>query len=118
MDQVTFTQVFAALFTPAQQVALAIITLAVVALTEVFKRVYFGFWPTRRKGKRVAILWLAAFSFGVVCGVGGYAIGEPPQPLWFWVFSGAASGWVAVCLFKLFVGVLWPRIKPFESTRK
>ncbi len=105
------SKVFTALFTPGQQTALAIITLGVMSLVQVFKNVYFGFYPTPRRGKKKAILWLAAFIFGVLGGVAGYFLGRPPQPLWFWMFTGAASGCAAIGVFKLIVDVIWPRIR-------
>lgn len=105
------TGLLAALFTPSQQIALAIITLTVIALMQVFKNIYFGLYPRHTRGRRKAILWSAAFSLGVGCGVVGYYVGEPPQPLWFWMFAGAASGCAAITVFKLFVDVLGPIFK-------
>lgn len=103
----SLTDIFKQLFTPEQQTALLIITLGVMALTQVFKNVYFGFYPKHTKNVRKAVLWLAAFCFGVVGGVAGYYVGQPPQPLWFWMFTGAASGCVAVGAFKLFIEIDW-----------
>ncbi len=104
-------KLFTDLFTPNQQTALVIITLGVMSLVQVFKNVYFGFYPTRRRGVKRAILWLAAFIFGVLGGVAGYFVGRPPQPLWFWMFTGAASGCAAIGVFKLLIDVIWLRIK-------
>lgn len=102
--------VFDALFTKQQQIALAITTIGVMSLTQVFKNVYFGFRPERRKAKKRAILWLAAFTFGILGGVAGYFVGIPPQPLWFWIFAGVASGALAISLFKIFIGTEWRKI--------
>ena len=109
MDELT--ELLAALFTPSQQLALAIITLAVISLMQVFKNVYFGLYPTHGKNKRKAILWLVAFALGVGGGVAGYFVGEPPQPLWFWMFVGAASGCTAIVAFKLLVDIVGPLLK-------
>ena len=107
-------KLFTELFTPEQQTALAIITLGVMALVQVFKNVYFGFFPTSRRNKKKAIIWLAAFIFGILGGVAGYFLGRPPQPLWFWMFAGAASGCAAIGVFKLLIDVIWVRIKRSE----
>ena len=98
---------FKQLFTSEQQTALVVITLGVMAVVQVFKNVYFGFFPERRKSRKRAILWLAAFTFGVLGGVAGYLVGQPSQPLWFWMFAGAASGCAAVGAFKLFIEIDW-----------
>lgn len=108
MDELT--RLFAALFTPSQQIALAIITMAVIALVQVFKNIYCGLYPKHGRNKRKAILWLVAFILGVLGGIAGYFVGEPPQPLWFWMFVGAASGCAAIFAFKLFVDIL-PALK-------
>jgi len=104
-------KLFTDLFTPAQQTALFVITLGVMGLVQVFKNVYFGFHPVTNRNKKKAILWLVAFTFGVLGGVAGYFVGKPPQPLWFWMFTGAISGCAALGVFKFVVDVLWPRIK-------
>lgn len=103
-------KLFTDLFTPNQQTALVIITLGVMSLVQVFKNVYFGFYPTQGRNKKKAILWLAAFVFGVLGGVAGYFVGRPPQPLWFWMFTGAASGCAAIMLFKIFVEIEWRKM--------
>lgn len=105
------TKLLAALFTPSQQISLAVITLSVIALMQVFKNVYFGLYPRHTRSRRKAILWLVAFAMGVACGAVGYFIGEPPQPLWFWMFVGAASGCVAITTFKLLADIVGPALK-------
>ena len=105
-----YLKILDALFTHGQQIALAIITVSVMSLVQVFKNVYFGFYPVNSKVKKRAILWLAAFVFGAVGGVVGYFVGEP-QPLWFWIFSGVASGGTAIGIFKLITAKVWTRIK-------
>ena len=105
------------LFTPQQQTALVIITAGVMSLTQVFKNVYFGFFPVTSRAKKKAILWLAAFTFGVSGGVAGYLVGTPAQPLWFWIFTGVASGGTAIGLFRLFIGIMWPRIRSIASKK-
>jgi hypothetical protein len=99
-----------ALFTKQQQIALTIITIGVMCMTQVFKNVYFGFFPERRKARKRAILWLAAFVFGASGGVAGHFVGVPPQPLWFWMFTGIASGAIAVLSFKIFIGTEWRKL--------
>ena len=101
------TGLFEQLFTPTQQIALTIITVSVMCLVQVFKNVYFGFYPMHSKNRRKAVLWLSAFIFGVLGGAAGYLVGQPPQPLWFWLFVGAASGCIAVCAFKIFIEIDW-----------
>jgi len=95
------------LFTPEQQFALLIITVGVMSLVQVFKNVYFGFFPKHSKIKKRAILWLAAFVFGAFGGVAGYYVGRPPQPLWFWLFVGVASGGGAIGVFKIVIEIEW-----------
>lgn len=94
------------LFTTSQQAALAIMTLAVMGLVQVFKNIWFGFFPERKARYKRAILWTAAFTIGVGAGIAGYYIGEPPQPLWFWMFSGASSGAGAIGVFKVIFELL------------
>lgn len=99
------------LFTPAQQTALGIITIAVIAATQVFKHVWFAFFPERRKSLKAAKIWLFSFCSGFLFGVAGYWIGKPPQELWFWLFCGVSSGAIAIGIYKLLIEIIWPRIK-------
>lgn len=98
------------LFTKQQQTALITITVGVISLTQVFKHVYFGFFPERRQGRKAAIIWLAAFIFGLSGGIIGYYVGIPKQPLWFWIFTGISSGALSIGVFKLIIGIIWPRL--------
>jgi len=98
------------LFTQEQWVALAIITLTVMSLVQVFKNVWFGFFPERKSRHKRAMLWLAAFTIGIGCGIAGYYVGKPLQPLWFWLFCGASTGPGAIGVFKVFF-VLVPYLK-------
>jgi len=98
------------LFTPAQRLALVVITASVMSLTQVFKKVYFGFWPERRKTRKSAIIWLFSFIAGSLCGLAGYYIGAPQQPMWFWLFCGVSSGGIAIGMFKLIIEIIWPRL--------
>lgn len=95
------------IFTRDQQTALLIITFGVMSLVQVFKNVYFGFYPVHSKIRKRAILWLAAFTFGAAGGVAGYYVGRPPQPLWFWMFVGIASGGAAIGIFKIVIEIDW-----------
>jgi len=95
------------LFTPAQKTALVVITIGVMSLTQAFKHIYFGFWPERIKTRKTAIIWLAAFIFGLSGGLIGYYFGLPKQPLWFWIFTGIVSGAAAIGFFKLFIEIVW-----------
>lgn len=106
-----YIEILDKLFTQQQQIALAIITIGVMSVTQAFKNIYFGFFPQHSKNRRKAILWSAAFSFGLTGGMIGYFTGMPQQPLWFWIFCGVSCGGIAIGLFKLFVEVLWQRIK-------
>ena len=99
-----------AVFTKEQQIALAIIMVGVMIVTQAFKKIYFGFNPVRNTPKKEAIIWLAAVSFGAIGGILGYLVAIPPQPLWFWVFAGIASGGAAIGLFKVLIDAIWPRI--------
>lgn len=99
------------LFTPQQQTALVVITFGVMSLTQAFKNIYFGFYPTKNKAKRKAILWLAAFSFGASGGYIGFLTGAPAQPLWFWIFCGVSAGGFAIGLFQLIHDVIMPRLR-------
>jgi len=98
------------LFTPQQRLAIFAIVVSVMTLTQVFKHVYFGFWPERRKGKKAAIIWLFAFVAGILIGLFGYWAGEIKQPLWFWLFCGISSGGIAIGAYKLLIGVIWARL--------
>lgn len=98
-------------FTASQQTSLVIITIAVLSLSQAFKNIYFGFFPAQNKKRKKAIVWLAAFSFGLICGYVGYISAEPQQPLWFWAFSGVSSSGVAIGLFHIIKKVIMPRLK-------
>lgn len=111
MDFTPYIEYLSHIFSPAQQTALFIITVGVISLTQVFKNIYFGFWPTTRKARVKAILWLAAFSFGAIGGFIGYLIGKPPQPLWFWVFSGTSCGAISILVYKVMVELIWDKLK-------
>ena len=99
-----------AVFTKEQQISLAVIMVGVVIVTQAFKKIYFGFNPLRNSHKKEAIIWSAAVSFGAMGGVLGYFVAIPPQPLWFWMFTGIASGGAAIGLFKVLIDIIWPRI--------
>ena len=103
-----FRELFAELFTKDQQTALIIITVGVTVATQAFKKIYFGLRPVNNAVKKEAIIWLAAVSFGAAGGVAGYFVAIPPQPIWFWLFVGVASGGTAIGLFKLFVDAVLP----------
>jgi len=96
------------LFTPAQQFAFLIIAFCVMAVTQVFKKTYFPFYPLP-KAKRVALIWLFAFTSGLFFGVGAYYIGLSKQPFWFWVFTGIVSGFFSIGAFKFLVQIVWFR---------
>jgi len=98
------------LFTPAQKTALVVITIGVMSLTQAFKHIYFGFWPERRKTRKTAIIWLAAFIFGLSGGLIGYYFGLPKQPLWFWIFISVCCGGLGIAAYKLIVEMIWPRL--------
>ena len=104
-------------FTESQWSALIFTIAATMSLTKVFKHVYFGFNPERRLGRKSAILWLAAFTFGILASVVGSIIGIPHQPDWFWVLSGTVSGIASIAVFKVVVEVAWPRIKGQKNAK-
>jgi len=110
-----YMEVLNKLFTPEQQTALVIITISVMILTQAFKNIYFGLYPVSGKARRKAILWLAALTFGISGGGIGYIAGIPQQPLWFWIFCGASSGGFAIGLFKLIIGIIWPKLQSVMS---
>lgn len=97
-------------FTIQQQTALLTVTLSVMILTQAFKNIYFGFHKVKDKLKRKAIIWLWA----LICGFGGGMVGHltavPPQPIWFWIFSGVSSGGLAIGSFWLIIEVIVPRL--------
>jgi len=101
--------------TPEQQTALVIITVSVMILTQAFKNIYFGLFPVSGRARKKAILWLAALMFGATGGVIGYLAGIPQQPLWFWIFCGVSSGGFAIGLFKLLIGIIWPKLQGMIS---
>jgi hypothetical protein len=109
MDE--YIQILDRLFTPQQQTALAIITIGVMSLTQAFKNIYFGFFPTQSKPKRKAILWLAALIFGMLGGYTGYLSVVPVQPLWFWIFCGVSAVGLAIGIFHLITNVILPRLQ-------
>jgi len=94
-------------FTDAQWYALIFTIAVTMALTNVFKNVYFGFRPERRTGKKKAIVWLASFTIGVITSYIGYRIGVPKQPQWFWFFSGSITGFASIWAYKLFIEIDW-----------
>ena len=106
------------LFTLQQQAAFAIITMAVIVVTQAFKEIYFGFHKVKDVERRKAIIWLFAFSAGLAGGLAGHFTSTTPQPMWFWIFTGVMSGGAAVWLFKLIVKIVLPRImgKPKDES--
>jgi len=114
MDQY-FNQIIE-LFTPQQRLAIFAIVVSVMTLTQVFKKVYFGFFPERRTTRKAAIIWLFSFISGLSLGLLGYWAGEIKQPLWFWLFCGISSGGIAIGAYKLLIGVIWARLskKPLQ----
>jgi len=110
MDFTQIQQIANDLFTPAQQAALLIITIGVMILTQAFKSIYFGFFPCQGQKKKKAIIWLAAFTIGILGGVASYFVAIPQQPLWFNLFAGVSCGGIAIGLFKLLVEIIWPRL--------
>jgi len=98
------------LFSPEQKTALVVITIGVMSLTQVFKNVYFGFWPERRKTRKAAIIWLISFILGLSGGLIGYYFGLPKQPLWFWIFCGVSCGGLGIAAYKLIIEMIWPRL--------
>lgn len=98
-------------FTAAQWSALLFIIAGVMALTQAFKKIYFGFKPERRARKKTALIWLAAVILGAGGSYIGSLIGIPKQPDWFWVVAGSISGAGAIGAFKLLIEVIWPKIK-------
>jgi len=110
-------KLFTELFTKDQQTALIIITIGVMVATQAFKKIYFGLYPVRNAVKREAILWLAAVSFGAIGGLLGYFVAIPPQPLWFWLFTGVASGGAAIGMFKVLIDVIWPKFSGIKAKK-
>lgn len=121
----TLAEFFAKLFTPAQQGALLLITFCVLAVTQMFKPIFFGLFytsklrdPEKEKIKRNAIIHLFVFIAGITGGVIGHFISIPQQPLWFWVVTGLLSGIGSIVLFKLSLGVDWLGVLGLEKKRK
>lgn len=111
MDEIkNLTDFLTKLFTPSQQAALVIITLCVMASTQAFKNIYFGFFPERRTARKVAIIWLFAVCAGIAGGIVGHYTGSPRQPMWFWIVTGVLSGGAAIGLFKIIIEIMWPRL--------
>jgi len=106
-----YLKILSSLFTPAQQSALAIITIGVMSLLQVFKNIYFGFWPERSRLRKTAIIWMFGFTIGIAAGIAGYYLQLTKQPLWFWIFTGITSGVLAIGSFKLLIEIIWPRLK-------
>jgi len=98
------------LFSPEQKTALVVITIGVMSLSQAFKNIYFGFFPTQAKLRKKAIIWLAAFIFGLSGGLIGYYFGLPKQPLWFWIFCGVSCGGLGIAAYKLIIEMIWPRL--------
>lgn len=103
------------IFTLEQQVALIIITLGVIGLTQAFKNIYFGIFPTQKPAKKKAILWLFALLAGIGGGYAGYKVGIPKQPTWFWIFCMCTTGASAIGIFKVLIEIMWPRLKAAPS---
>ena len=107
-----YLELVSQLFTGDQQFALFIITVSVMSLTQVFKKVFFAFMPRMSAKKTAGILTGYAFVIGVTCGAVGYYVAVPPQPLWFWLFCGASGGMVSIAVYKAVIDVIWPIVKP------
>ena len=117
----TLAEFFARLFTPTQQVALILITGCVLAVTQMFKPIFFGFYPMdkpKEKKKKNAVIHLFVFVAGITGGVVGHYISIPQQPLWFWVVTGLLSGTGSIVLFKLSLGVDWLGVFGLEKKKK
>ena len=99
------------ILTAKQQVALAIITIAVMAATEIFKHIWFGFFPERRQQRKKAIIWLFTACFGMTAGIVCHFIVIPKQPLWFWLFAGLTSTILSVALYMTIIEKVWPKLK-------
>ena len=104
-------------FTESQWSALIFTIAATMSLTQVFKNVFFGFYNERRQTRKVAILWLAAFIFGIITSGIGSMIGIPKQPDWFWALSATVSGIASIAVFKVVVEIVWPRIKGQKNAK-
>lgn len=107
------------LFTPEQQIALGIMTLVVMALVEYYKNISPQFLKERKSKFKRMMIWRAALFFGVCTGIGGYFIGQPPQPLWFWAVSGILIGVSSIYVYKFLIEWLLPKVKnPKETLKK
>ncbi len=116
----TLAEFFAKLFTPTQQGALLLITFCVLAVTQMFKPIFFGFYPMPKdkdKPKKNAIIHLFVFVAGITGGMIGHYISIPQQPLWFWVVTGLLSGIGSIALFKLSLGVDWLGVFGLEKKK-
>lgn len=116
----TLAEFFAKLFTPTQQGALLLITFCVLAVTQMFKPIFFGFYPMTKdkdKPKKNAIIHLFVFVTGITGGMIGHYISIPQQPLWFWVVTGLLSGIGSIALFKLSLGVDWLGVFGLEKKK-
>ena len=116
----TLADFFARLFTPSQQGALVLITGCVLAVTQMFKPIFFGFVPMdkeKEKKKKSAVIHLFVFVAGITGGVIGHYISIPQQPLWFWVVTGLLSGIGSIALFKLSLGVDWLGVFGLEKKK-
>jgi len=98
-------------FTLPQQVAILVITLSTMSLTQMLKGIYFGFHTVKKKEKRKAIIKLMALTLGICGGLIGYLTVVPIQPIWFWIFSGALSGGASMALYWLFIKIILPKLK-------
>jgi len=106
-----FYQFLDKILTAKQQASFAIITIGVLSATQAFKNIWFGFFPQSNRNKKKAIVWLAAFTFGLIGGFLGYLSKNLHQDLWFWVFSGISSSAMAIGLFWVVKKVIVYRLK-------
>lgn len=106
------------LFTPEQQIALGIMTITVMALVEYYKNISPQFLKERKSKFKRMLIWRAALFFGLCTGVGGYFIGQPPQPLWFWAVSGILVGVVGIYAYKILVEWLLLKVRNFRQAIK
>lgn len=97
--------------TVSQWTALVIIIIGVMVLTQAFKKIYFGFYPSHSRKKSAAKIWLFALIVGIGGSYVGSIMGKPIQPDWFWVMCGTVSGGGAIGAFKLLIEIIWPKLK-------
>lgn len=95
-----YIELIKSLFTEQQQIALGIMTLAVMAAIQGYKHTWLVFYPEKRPLIKRAKIWTFAIVTGLIFSMIAPFIVDEKLPPWFWAFTGICSGVGAITVFK------------------